>query len=98
MSFEEKDSDYKVGSNGIQASSGPAYGPDALGPRSDVEKNGGMEGYHDASMIPHFVDVLDAHNIAKSSDGHVTRTLKERHLSMIALGGAIGTGSSANRQ
>jgi hypothetical protein len=50
MSFEEKDSDYKVGSNGIQASSGPAYGADALGPRPDVERTGGMEGYHDAGM------------------------------------------------
>jgi amino acid transporter len=28
----------------------------------------------------------------KNSDGGVTRSLKERHLSMIALGGAIGTG------
>jgi hypothetical protein len=55
MSFEEKDSDLKVGSNGIQASSGPAYGADALGPRSDVERTGGMEGYHDAGMSPTFV-------------------------------------------
>jgi amino acid permease len=29
-----------------------------------------------------------------SPDGHVNRTLKERHLSMIALGGAIGTGTT----
>jgi amino acid permease len=36
--------------------------------------------------------VFGAYNTAKSSDGHVNRTLKERHLSMIALGGAIGTG------
>lgn len=41
MSIPEKDYEDKVGSNGIQASSGPAYGPDAPGRGSDEEKGSG---------------------------------------------------------
>jgi len=40
MSFDEKDGYDKVGTNGIQASSGPAYGADAQLPKSDLEHNG----------------------------------------------------------
>jgi hypothetical protein len=45
MSVPEKDYEDKLGSNGIQASSGPAYGPDAVGRGSDEEKaSGGPDG------------------------------------------------------
>jgi hypothetical protein len=92
MSFDEKDGYDKVGSNGIQASSGPAYGADAVLPKSDPERDGGVEGFHDGGMSLWFYGDSLLIGPASSSDGHVNRTLKERHLSMIALGGAIGTG------
>jgi len=41
MSFDEKDGYDKVGTNGIQASSGPAYGADAQHTKSDLEHNVG---------------------------------------------------------
>lgn len=52
MSFDEKDSgEYKVGSGGIQASSGPAYGADAEANKSDLERTGGVEGFHDNGVL-----------------------------------------------
>lgn len=95
MSAPEKDYEDKVGSNGIQASSGPAYGPDAVGRGSDEEKaSGGPDGTWGHINGGSFVSrqVVCSPHTEGSPDGNVKRTLKERHLSMIALGGAIGTG------
>ena len=49
MSFDEKDGYDKVGTNGIQASSGPAYGAEAQLPKSDLEHNG-VEGTYMSVM------------------------------------------------
>jgi len=50
MSFDEKDGYDKVGTNGIQASSGPAYGADAEVPKHDIERAGGVDRSHGRGM------------------------------------------------
>ena len=82
--------------NGLQAFSGPA---DGSAPKyRDEEQMGGehevrINGIGEYSRRPHYCQIcLQELTVpAVPGEAHVQRTLKERHLSMIAIGGSIGT-------
>ncbi|GAA5825280.1 hypothetical protein JCM5353_005937 [Sporobolomyces roseus] len=61
----------------------------SLGGASSTEGEGGMRRRHDG---PGEKNIFNYEGVDGHSNGQVKRTLKARHLQMIALGGTIGTG------
>lgn len=78
---DEKEYDDKLQANGLQAHTGPADGSMPSGRYAGDVENGMGHGHE-----------VRINGVPVPGEEKVQRTLKPRHLSMIALGGSIGTG------